>query len=436
MKPSITRRRAIAGTGTAFLGGAGIVSLPARYYPAPVIDWLVGQRSKPNLDWRPPISQALFTESYDVLRDRLDRATTLWSQVDTDDELSPAAQGGKLAFQGIESTVESLGTVTPSWEMWSELSRAHLEVGEAIGGALVALDDADPQTVVDRGETLRSQIASLREQTEYRIDDAGVDLGWLYWIERSLALGKLRTHRNGLYIGETTPASEYEDHDIVRTMSNQAGAREQLRLARQWHRAYTDRLDEPSDVTDKLEELRTEYADEVNRLRVSREQLQQSLDDMERGVYRHARARLASLTVQDLDSTDGYTSDGLLVRQTIREARNVLKLRAYQSALDAFALSPGESVDPLLLYRAERRATNRLKAVHDRVSAPLATGMLRDAAGRVRNAHIGLDNDGRQKSARAEAYAAYLSGEHQLRHAPAVLEPFGDGRIELDGFEG
>ena len=438
MQPSISRRRVIGGTAALLTGAAvGAVAAPAEYYPAWVVDRLIGRRSKPEFDWRPPIGRDPIEDGYDALVERTERAKNLWDEIDADrEDLPPATRLGPIRLGEAESTVEKFDADEASWDAWYELYLASAAAGDAVGAALVELGEADPEGLVGDGEELRDRIEGVADEVPYRIEHSGEDLGWLYRIEQRLSLARLNSYRGGTYMGGVTPPEEYSDNDIVRTHEAHAKAAESIRLARHWRRAYAEDDGDRRDVEDELETLEAAYIDEVDRLDIPLEEQRKTLDELDEGPYMEARAHLVHATLRNLHPVTYGPSEGLLVYRTIRQARNVLRVRAYRSAREAFELDPDEPVEAVTVYRAEERATEQLRNARDRLDEPLAWAVLREAAGRIRTAHRTLVDEERDRElTRAQSYAAYLGGEHQLEHVSAVLAPFEDGGVDPGAFE-
>lgn len=423
MVPELTRRRLLGGLAVTGAGG-GVAMAPRTWYPNPAVDRMIGYRRLPDTDTQQSPPESVLTEGLESLEAHLEEAEDLWEGIDADrDELPDAARMGPTLLGDATDRYRKLLESNPDLSALSSLRMAHGYAGYAVGAGRIVRGETDAQGLVDRGEEIRSEIAALRETIGYRGDDPATDVATLYWIERPLHFARLNSHRSGIYTGGVSPADDYQDYDIPRTWEAHLQASVHVLESRHAYREYeADTGTDGHSFEAPLETLFERFDEEVERTRQTYEEREELLEPLVEGPYRHARFQCWQFTHGDLDRAfdDGPTA-GLDLLQTIRHARNVLKLRAYPDALERFAFEEGEEPDPALVYREEKRAATRARDVVAEHDTPLFRLLVDDAMRLLRVGDLGLPGDDPAR-ARADSYVYYLTGRAQLRHANDVYE--------------
>ncbi|MCU4741086.1 hypothetical protein [Natronoglomus mannanivorans] len=423
MVPELTRRRLLGGVAVTGVGG-GVAMAPRTWYPNPVVDRMIGYRRLPDTDTQPAPPESTIREGLESLERHLEEAETLWKGVDTDrDDLPDAARMGPTLLGDATDRYQELRESNPDRRALANLRVAHGYAGYAIGAGRVVRGETDAQGLVDRGEEIRSEIAALRETIEYRGENPATDVATLYWIERPLHFARLNSHRSGMYMGGVAPAEAYQDYDIPRTWEAHLQADVHVLESRHAYREYESGGGEDGDTFDSgLETLFERFDEEVEATRQSDEERKELREALAEGAYGHARYQCWQFTHGSLETvSDGGPTGGLDLLQTVRHARNVLKLRAYPDAVERFVFDEGERIDPALVYREEKRAATRARELVEAHDTPLFRLLVDDAIRLLRVGDHGLPDDDRAR-ARADAYAYYLVGHTQLRHASDVYE--------------
>jgi hypothetical protein len=421
----LSRRRVVAGSGgaVAALLGAGLFA--PEWLPDPLTDRAVEYVPEPpSRPWRPPVTDEHADEAVDALAETVDRAKRLREGVDPDSvseevafHLDTAPSGGWL---------DSAREASDNWTRLFYATYGLQFAGEAVGYALVARGEADPEALVERGRHLRRESNAVTNSVrEYRVADPGRDLAFLAWLERELVFARLNSHRAGIDAGEPASAAEFSDHGVASTWGSHLQARQRLRNARRYRSALRDRR--PHGASPFEEELRgavdalTAALDEFPR----RDEVRESLPDRrDRSPLAAARWELLGLCYDNDFRVDARKRSDLIAYRTLRLARALVARRAHGFVLDELDLTASDSdFDSGVALREKRRATRAFRRVRDDFDSPFAGLVAEEAANRIQAGDVAIDGGSEASPPwrrRVEAAVYYLVGRGSVRELPAV----------------
>ncbi len=429
MVPRLSRRRVLGGVGFAgALGVAGALGLPASSLPDPVVRYRLGLVSAPPFEWHPPVTEAHLDEGVSHLRDAVTRAERAWEPIDRS-SLSEQADVYPVQLDSARRHLREAAGKAPSRDRLFDVLNGLGDAGSAIGGARVVRDRTDPEALVSRGRAIRRQIADAREGISYRVSDPVTDLAHLHAAERQLVLAGLNSYAEGTYAGDVRPASAFDDRAVARTWEAHFEARQYRRNALRYAKTTSepDRAADGRAMADRVRDALAAFEEEIRSSRESRDGGDAHLDQYPDGPYRTVRTRLWRHTHDIEPHPDEGPWTGLTLYRAVEAARNVLKLRAYDTALDELAVAEGGEVSVETVAEAKRRAARRARAVEPALAdAPFVRVVLAHVGRMFENGSFDSGIPGRsdRERALADAYVSYLVAGAELEHARPVLDRF------------
>ncbi|UVE50042.1 transcriptional initiation protein Tat [Haloferax larsenii] len=434
--PSLLSRRQLLG----LLGGgsaavAGVSWFAPSWLPDPVTDTLTTLYPDPssNYVWRPPVSDDHADEAVATLEEAVEQANELRSRIDVDSVhedlkfyLRADPAGGHL---------ESAKSDHNNRDKLHHATTGIQYTGESIGAAKVVLDETDSQAVVQRGRDLRHATDDVADSiSEYRVSDAGRDLGYLYAIERRLMFARLNSHRSGIFAGGAADADEYDAHDIADTWGSHLQAKQHIRTARHFREQYQSNLgnnpaSHRSRIQSSLDDFRAEIEEYPTRGEM-RTTVEAELDDEDRTPYGVARWELFMLCFDnDFRVFENSLDRDLLVLRVVDTGRALLERRAYDFALSELDVEPGDTdYDSSRSFRAKRRAMRQFRTTKDEYDSNFAGVVASEAASLIRGGDVGLEmGDGPMWRERVDSSVYSLVAEGMLRNLGDVVEPLEQG---------
>ncbi|WP_101297309.1 transcriptional initiation protein Tat [Halegenticoccus soli] len=438
MVPDIpfTRRNLLVGTGV----GLGVGSLGTGLYaptwlPDPVTDALLSIYPEPPAHaWRPAMSDAHADKAVALLEETVQRATALRRRVDV------GSLPEDLAFHLDRSDpsggwLQSARDESDPWERLFAATYGMQFAGEAVGYAKVALDETDPEALVERGDRLRTAADGVLDSLgNYRISDPARDLAHLWFAERELSLARLDSHRSGTYTGGADDPDEYSERDVAATWGSHVQAEQRLRNARYHRDLYRENLgDGARPHANALDDALVALTDAVNEF-PTRDELRRKIDEelelAQETPYGAARWELLTLCYDDsfrFGFEEGGYRRGHTVQRVVEVARALLARRAHAFALSELGVSPDDAdYDSGRAFREKRRAVRTFRAVRAEHDSPLAGVLAQEASDRIRAGDVGVGSgrsreDGPAWRDRVEAATYYLVGTGQMRELGGVL---------------
>jgi hypothetical protein len=421
----LTRRRFLGGVGLGSLGVAGLLT-PSRWLPNSVVGLRMQLVSTPDVQWYPPVTNGHFESSRRELMSKVERAEGAWKGLEAPEEDSFYLTRGSLD-EAKEYLHDAKGASATRDNLFS-LMRGAASAGRAVGAARVIREETDPEALVEQGRSIHEKILETANGIDYRVGDPSIGLAHLYASERYLGLAALNSYVEGTYLGGRRSADdieerEYETHTIVTTWSSHFEARQYHHDGAQYYQSYAaSRPSETTSVESRLQRVRSSFDTEIAEDRQSFDRRDEIADSLPEGAYRRVRFRLWQFTHGDMRD---YRNEGwlrnLLARQTVTAARNVLKLRAYRTALDELTIKQGDSVEMPLVLKAKRRAADAARIALDG-TGPFTRVLLKEVADLFMDAKVGFDSSNQRDQ--AEAYADYLLVLGYCRHVDAVRKKF------------
>ncbi|WP_396612339.1 transcriptional initiation protein Tat [Haloferax sp. S1W] len=433
-QPSLLSRRQLLG----LLGGggaalAGIGWFAPTWLPDPVTDTLTTLYPDPssNYVWRPPVSDDHVDEAAAVLEDAAEQANELRSRIDLDsvDEdlehyLRSDPAGGYLdAAKDDDDNRDRLYHARTGLQF----------VGESIGAAKVVLDEVDPEAVVERGRKLRQTIDDIADSiSEYRVSDAGRDLGYLSAIERRLMFSRLESHKGGIFMGGTVDASEYSARDIASTWGSHLQAEQSIRTARHFQDQYRSNLgSQPTSHRSSIRNALDDFLAEIEQY-PTRSEVRVQIQDEDNGntPYGVARWELHTLCYDnDFRVFKNSPDHDLLALRLVDTGRALLERRAHDFALSELDVEPGDTdYDSGRSFRAKRRAMRQFRTTRDEYDSNFAGVVANEAASFIRGGDVGLEiGDGPAWRDRVKSSVYSLVGEGIMRNLGTVVEPLEQG---------
>lgn len=429
----LTRRRVLGGAGVGAFGLAGIFT-PTAWLPNRVAGFRMKFVSTPGVRWYPPVTERHFESSHDALASKVHRAEREWKGLEAPNSDSVSdSDAFYLNRRSLEEAKEYLhetdgGSATRD-DLFS-LTRGAAAAGRAVGAARIIRDDTDPEEVVEQGKSIHEGVLQVADDIDYRVGDPEVGLAHLYAVERYLGLAALNSYVNGTYIGGRRSVNDiegrkYETHAIVTTWSSHFEARQFRHDAAQYYESYTNsRPGETTSVEGRLRRARSSFDGVIEENRQSYEKREELIGSLTDGGFARVRFRLWQFTHGDLNpyDDDGWLRD-LLTKQTVVAARNALKLRAYETALDELSIREGDSIEMALVLKTKRRAANAARAaLNDDGAGPFTHVLLQEVGNLFMDADVAFDAS--KPRDRAEAYADYLLALGHCQHRDYVRGKF------------
>jgi hypothetical protein len=429
MVPRLSRRRVLGGVGAAgVLGVAGALGLPASSLPDSVVRYRLGLVPVPPFEWHPPVSEAHLAEGVSHLRDAVSRAERAWESIDRS-SLSEQADVYPVQLDSARRHLRAAEGASPSRDSLFDVLNGIGDAGSAIGGARVVRDRTDPESVVRRGREIRRRIADAREAISSRVRTPATDLAHLHAAERQLVFAGLNSYAEGTYAGGVRPASAFDDRAVVWTWEAHFEARQYRRNALRYAKTSPepDQAGGGLGMDKQIRDALADFDEEIRSFRESEGAHDARLDQYPDGPYRTVRRRLWRYTHDLEPHPDEGPWSGLTLYRAVEAARNVLKLRAYDTALDELAIAEGDAVSVEAVAEAKRRAARRARAVEPALAdAPFARTVLAPVGRMFESGRLDAGIVGRSDRDRelADAYASYLVAGAELEHARSVLDRF------------
>ncbi|AFK20536.1 transcriptional initiation protein Tat [Haloferax mediterranei ATCC 33500] len=433
----LSRRQLLGLLGGGSAAVAGVSWFAPTWLPDPVTDTLTTLYPDPssNYVWRPPVSDDHADEAVAALEDAVELANELRSRIDLDSvendnlrvHLNRSPSGGHLesAKSGTRSNRERLHSTISGL----------LFTGQAIGAAKVVLDEADPEAVVERGRKLRRTTDDIADSiSEYRVSDAGRDLGYLYAIERRLMFARLESHQGGIFTGGTADADEYDAHDIASTWGSHLQAKQYIRTARHYRDQYQSNLgSQPTSHRSRIQNALDDFLAEIEEYPTRgemRTNVEEELGDDDRTPHGVAKFELYSLCYDnDFRVFENSLDRDLLVLRVVATGDALLKRRAHDFALSELDVEQGDTdYDSGRSFRAKRRAMRQFRTTKDEYDSNFAGVVANEAASFIRGGDVGLEmGDGPAWRDRVKSSVYSLIAEGMLRNLGDVVEPLEQG---------
>lgn len=435
--PLLSRRQLFGLLGGGSAAFAGVSWFAPTWLPDPVTDTLTTLYPDPssNYVWRPPVSDDHANEAVAELERAVELANELRSRIDLDSVendnlrvyLNHSPSGGHLesAKSASRSNRERLHSTISGLQF----------TGQAIGAAKVVLDETNPEAVVERGDELRQAADDIADSiSEYRVSDAGRDLGFLYAIEQQLMFARLESHQSGIFAGGTVDASEYDAHDIASTWGSHLQAEQRIRTARHFRDQYQSNLgSDPSSHRGRIEAALDDFLAGIEQYPTRREirtKVEDELGDDERTPYSVARWEVYMLCYDnDFRVSENSLDRDLLALRVVDTGDALLKRRAHNFALSELDVEPGDSdYDSGRTFRAKRRAMRQFRKTRKQYDSNLAGAVASEAASLIRGGDVGLEmGDGPAWRERVNSAVYSLVSEGMLRNLGEVVEPLEQG---------
>lgn len=434
-EPSLSRRRLLAGAGAA--AGAGLVGAGAfapTWLPDALTDELLTLYPEPpGHVRRPAVSDDHADAAVARLEATVERAETLRARVDLDavpENLRFRLDGGDPSGGWLETARNE----SDPRERLFDATYGMQFAGEVVGAAKAALDEVNPEALVERGDRLRTAAADVRDSLgDYPVSDPATDLARVYFVEKELSIARLNSHRDGVSTGGVADAEDYSAHDVASTWGSHVQAEQRVENARYYRDRYRERLgSDPRPYAATLKEALSTLTDEIESYPTRnemRERIGEDRDLTQETPYGAARWELWTLCFDD-DFRFGFDADGYrpghAVQRAVETAWALMDRRAHGFALDELGVEPGDAgYDAGRAFAAKRRAVRRFRSARDEFDSPLAGLLAQRAADRIRAGDVGVKlSDGSRPGwqPRVEATTYYLVGE---AHARGLGDAFG-----------
>ncbi|WP_411963737.1 transcriptional initiation protein Tat [Haloferax sp. YSMS24] len=428
------------------LGGgsliAGIGWFAPEWLPDPVTDTLTTMYPDPssNYVWRPPVSDEHADEAVQRLEETVERAQELRSRIDLDsvDEDMRFHLRGSPAGGHLESAKEERN----ARERLFSATYGMLFAGEAVGYAKIALGEANPDARLERGRELREATDDIADSiSEYRVSDAGRDLGYLYAIERELSFARISSNWSGTYTGgDPDSVEEYSPHGLANTWGSQLQAEQRIENARHYRERYRSNLGDDARahrqrLDDALLGLLAE-TDRYPRRDQMRTKLEEELELDQETPYGAGRWELWTLCFDnDFRFYGGEVRRDLTVFRVVKTGEALLARQAHDYALDELDVSPDDTdYDSGRAFRAKRRAMDDFRATRSEYDSNFAGVVASEAASLIRGGDVGLTGRHDDRPAwqeRVESAVYYLVGGGMMRNFGDVVGPL--LRVETGG---
>ena len=427
----LSRRQLLGLLGGGSAAVAGVSWFAPSWLPDPVTDTLTTLYPDPssNYVWRPPVSDDHADEAVAELERAVEKATELRSRIDSDsvDEdleffLRSDPAGGHL---------ESAKRDRNNRDKLHHATTGLQYTGESIGAAKVVLDENDPEAVVQRGDEIRDAADDIADSiSEYRVSDAGRDLGYLYAVERRLMFARLESHQGGVFTGGTADADEYDAHDIADTWGSHLQAEQYIRTARHYRDQYQSNLgSNPTSHRSRIQNALDDFLVEIEEYPTRGEMrttVEEELDDNDRTPYGVARWELYMLCFDnDFRMFENSLDRDLLALRVVDTGDALLKRRAHDFVLAELDVEPGDTdYDSGQSFRAKRRAMRQFRTTKDEYDSNVAAVVSNEAASLIRGGDVGLEmGDGPAWRERVDSAVYSLVAEGMLRNLGDVVEP-------------
>lgn len=437
--PSISRRRLL--TGGAVLGSIATLGYgafaPANALPDGVARTRAELRPIPEVRARPTVTAAHVEAAIADVESTIERAAKTWDRVDDHDAESDDLPGLADPARSIDSARDYLDDARSNdgWRALFDARRAAQFAGEAIGGARLALGEADGETLAANAREILDAVAAERDRVTYVVADPASGLAQLYFVEKSLQSARLNAYRGGVYTGQQEPTTEYSDHDVVRTWGSHMLARRTLADARRLYDDHQNRIGEETAADDDDRRDLGEHVVAVDeQLRAEARERAFTVDEFDErheanealpeGPYRTYRWQ----TMYYVQNGDVQRADGLWVGlplyRAVHNAEFVIAARAFESLRADEPLSPDD--DAVSGARLDDVKTDALALLDehrdDAADDRMLERLLEEGRRLVWAGDNDLEHDGDVDHPRARALADYALGREYLRSLPEVRE--------------
>lgn len=429
----LTRRSLLASGVCAGAGLVGVGQFHPTWLPDFLTDWWLERSPEPPATvWEPTVSEAHADAAVTRLADTVERAIELQQRIDVDD----LPQGLRFHLDSSDPSGGWLGTAReesdPAERLWDATYGMQF-AGETVGYGEFVLDEVDTTAIVERGDRLHEDIASVRTSLDgYPVSDPATDLASLFFVELELAIAHLASRGYRRFAEDD--AEDYSDSDVADVYGGHLTATQYLADAEHYRGLYRDGLGDSTrsyaaaldaaveELTGALEPFPTR--DEVETRLVDERGLRQDTP------YGAARLELY-WTCFDYDHVAGFDAggyrEGHTVQRVVELAWALLDRRAHEFAVSELDVSPeATDYDSGRALQAKRRATRRFESWRADHDSPFAGVLAQRAADIIRagdvSVSVGGDDDRPAWQDRVEATTYFLVGLGYLHELDDVLD--------------
>jgi hypothetical protein len=429
--PSISRRRLLAGSaalGTAATLGFGALA-PASALPDGVAKTRASLRPVPQVRAKPSVTDAHVADAIADVESMIDRAEAMWSRVVDPDAAVDSLPGLANPDRSIDTARDYVENARShdGWDALVDVRIAASYAGEAIGGARLALDEADGGELAANGREILDAASRERSRMTYAVADASVGFAQLYFVERLLYSARLNSFRGGVYAGQSSPTTNYSDHDVVRTWGSHMQARRALADAVRLYDDHRDRVgDDASDLTAHVESAEATIREEAKDRALTTDEAdarRAAIDDLPAGPGRAFRWQTYFYVHNGQPERPAGLVADLPLYRAVENAEFVLGARALAEVQDRELLAPdADDVPGALLDETKAAALDSLDDLRSEASErPLLELLLEEGRRLVWAGDTDLDGDVDVEHPRARALADYALGDAYLDALPDVL---------------
>jgi hypothetical protein len=432
---SITRRRLLGGiAGFTGLAGGTTMVIGARkptMLPDHVTDWATKEYPTPpevNTLWRPTVTEDHAQVAVSLLADTHSTAERLWKRFETDEKIF-TGDGGWL--DDARNALQNGNYHEALFDATYGLQFA----AEDLGFARAKLDDVDLQALAQRVSDLQDRVQHLANDLEpHPVVDADRDLAWYFEIESELLHARYlaswdgpETAKDGGEKGREPEASNYEPYEIGEIYSGLLRGRIAVENAERWRAHLSKKMDgETTAYDDRLRAVTTTFVDEIQTFQ-TRDKVESKFvdDDDPLTPYEWARVDLADQCLPSgvQSPFDAHPDDSFPVLQAVGLGTGVARGRAYEFAVDALVVDPGdEGFDSGHVLAEKRRARSVYQSIVGSDPSPLRTRLVGRAVEDLQVAKVGFADSYRDPmwKERLEAYLYALVGRAKLREFPEI----------------
>jgi|GEM_PF-1180765 hypothetical protein len=429
--PSISRRRLLAGgsvLGAVVASGYGALA-PASALPDGLAKMRATLRPVPEVRARPTITDGHVEDAITDVESTIARAETTWDAVENPDAAVESLPGLADPPKDIGYAKDRLQDARSNsgWSALFDCELAAKRAGEAIGGARLALDDVDGETMAENASEILDGVDAARDRVAYQVADPSVGLAELFFVEKQLVSARLNAHRGGVYTGQREPSAEYDDNQMIRTWGSHLAARRSLADARRLYDDYRERTaGERRDLDEHVRTVEAAIRADAIESTFSSDEFDERTAEIEalpEGPYRTFRYQ-TMFYVQNADvQRPGWLGAELPLYRAVKNARVLLGARALAAIREDEPLSAGaDRVPGTLLDRTKNEALATLESQkRETDDRPLLELLLEEGRRLVWAGDAQFDGDADVDHPRARALARYALGNEYLRELPDVL---------------
>jgi len=437
--PSVSRRRVLAGTGsllavgTVGVGAAAPTALPdaltdeaTKHYPTP---------PAVTAHWRPTVTEEHARTVVEKLAATVERAESLWQDLDTDRHNTGAGGWLSEARTALENGDHHAALFDATYGLQF--------AAEELGFARAKRGDADLPALAERALAVRDRATGVVDALDpYRVGDPGVDLAWYYRVEREAVQAAnqavwsdVEATANGVGDEDGPPRGQYDAGRVGSLTANVAVAEVAALNADRFWSHLQDRLgDDATAYADHLDAVAADLGERIDD-HPSREAVLERhdvRDAEEYGPYEFAHGRLARWCYDSTLSPWAVDVDAdVSVTTAVVSAQAVVNHRAHGFATDHLVVDEAtEGFDSGHVLAEKRRARRSYRDAVGSDPDPLLTRQATRAVQDLRVAEVDTgDTDGSWTpwKERLDAYLYALVGRARLEHHPDVYERVVDG---------